>query len=79
MDCDQVGSIGTLTFLVWYNADSIVNIMSMSEVAHNRPLAIDTSVENAIWMHQDDRQILKFVECAGGYHTHHKHPNCRVS
>ena len=31
---------------------------------------MDTSVENAIWLHRDDRQILKFVECAGGLYAH---------
>ena len=32
-DCDQVGSIGASSFPIWYNADSIANILSMSEVA----------------------------------------------
>ena len=27
MDCDQVGSIGALSFHVWYNDDSIANIL----------------------------------------------------
>ena len=51
MDCDQVGSIGALLFLVWYKADSIINILSM-----------DTLVENAIWLHHGDGLVLKFVE-----------------
>ena len=41
MDCDQVGSIGALSFPVWYNADSIANILSMSEVAQDRQLIMD--------------------------------------
>ena len=48
MDCEQVGSISTLSFPVWYNADLIANILSMSEVAQDRCLTMDTSVENAI-------------------------------
>ena len=41
MDCDQVGSIGALSFPVWYNADSIANILSMSEVAQDWQLTMD--------------------------------------
>ena len=70
MDCEQVGSIGTLSFPVWFNADLIANILSMSEVAQDQRLTMDTSVENAIWLHHDDGQILKFVECAGGLYAH---------
>ena len=66
MDCKQVGTIGTLSFPVWYNADSIANILLMSEVAQDWQLTIDALVENAIWLHQYDGQILKFVECSGG-------------
>ena len=65
MDCEQVGSIGTLSFPVWYNADLIANILSMLEVAQDWRLTVDTLVENAIWF-----QILKFVECVGGLYTH---------
>ena len=42
----------------------------MSEVAQDRRLTMDTLVENAIWLHPDDGQILKFVECAGGLYAH---------
>ena len=70
--CDQVGHIGTLSSPVWYNGDLIANILSMSEVAQDRRLTMDTSVENAIWLHCDDGQILNFVECAGGLYAHDK-------
>ena len=70
MDCEQAGSIGTLSFPVWYKANSIANILSMSEVAQDWHLTMDTSVENAIWLHREDGQILKFVECAGGLYDH---------
>ena len=42
----------------------------MSENAQECRLTMDTSVENAIWLHHDDGQILKFVECAGGLYAH---------
>ena len=70
MECDQVGSISTLSFPVWYNADSIANILSISEVAQDRCLTMNALVESAIWMHHEDGQILKFVECAGGLYAH---------
>ena len=72
MDCNQVGYIGRLSFPVWYNSNSIANILSMSEVAQECHLTMDTSVENAIWLHCDDGRILKFVECAGGLYAHHR-------
>ena len=31
---------------------------------------MDTLVENAIWLHRGDGQVLKFVECAGGLYAH---------
>ena len=31
---------------------------------------MDTLVENAIWLHRGDGQVLKFVECAGGFYAH---------
>ena len=70
MDCKQVGSISTLSFPVWYNANSIANILLMSEVVQDWRLTMDTLVENAIWVYHDDGQILKFVECAGGLYAH---------
>ena len=42
----------------------------MSEVAQERRLTMDILVENAIWLHRGDRQVLKFVECAGGLYAH---------
>ena len=48
MDCEQVGTNGTLSFPVWYNPDSIANILSMLEVAQDWQLTMDTSAENAI-------------------------------
>ena len=58
MDCEQVRSNGTLSFPVWYNADLITNILSMSEVAQDWRLTMDTSAENAIWLHRDDGHFL---------------------
>ena len=80
MDCEQVGNIGTLSFPVWYNADSIANILLMSEVSQDWCLNMDTLVENAIWLHRDDGQILKFVECAGGLYAHDRtNPNHKIT
>ena len=42
----------------------------MSEVAQEQQLTMDTSVENAIWLHRGDGHVLKFVECAGGLYAH---------
>ena len=44
----------------------------MSEVSQDQHLTMDTSVENAIWLHHDDGQILKFVERADGLYAHHR-------
>ena len=60
MDCDQVGSIDALSFPVWYNTNSIANILSMSEVAQEQRLMMYTLVENAIWLHCGDGQVFFF-------------------
>ena len=48
----------------------ISNILSLLGVAQDCHLTMDTSVENAIWLHRDDGQILKCVECAGVLYAH---------
>ena len=45
----------------------------MLEVTQDWRLTMDTSVENAIWVHRDDRHILKFVEYAGGFYIEYAH------
>ena len=70
MDCDQVGHIDKFSFPVWYNCDSIANILSMLEVAQERRLTVNTYVENAIWLHCDNGRIIKFMESAGGLYAH---------
>ena len=70
MDCEQVSSIGTLSFPILYNANLIAKILSMLKVAQDWPLTMDTLVEHDIWVHRDGGHILKFVECAGGLYAH---------
>ena len=58
LDCDQVGHIGKLSFPVWYNGNSIANILSILKVSQDQCLTLDTSMENSFWLHCDDGQIL---------------------
>ena len=42
----------------------------MLEGAKEHCLTMATSMEKAIWLHCNDGQVLKFVECAGGLYAH---------
>ena len=71
----QEASLKALPLKVHYNADSLANILSLSDVA-NLPgalLTMDTEIERAIILHFNDRE-LKFQECSEGiYYWDSKH------
>jgi hypothetical protein len=45
---------------VWFNPDSLANILSMAEVRKVCRITMDTSVEPAMFVHQRDGSIMKF-------------------
>jgi hypothetical protein len=52
--------------VVWYNSESIANILSLSEVRRVCRVTMDTSVEAAILIHGKDGSTMKFVEHEDG-------------
>jgi hypothetical protein len=55
----QVGTVKNFGD-VWYNADSLANILSMAAVRKVCRITMDTSVEAAMNVHRKDGSIMKF-------------------
>ena len=53
-------------FKVWYNSESMLNILSFKDVRKRFRITVDTSVENAICVHMDDGKVMKFNEVESG-------------
>jgi len=51
---------------VWYNPDSLANILSLAAVCKLRCITMDTSVEAALCVHHSDGLIMKFIEYGSG-------------
>ncbi len=51
---------------VWFNPDSLANILSMAEVRKVCRITMDTSVEPAMSVHRRDGSIMKFNEYKSG-------------
>jgi hypothetical protein len=51
---------------VWFNKNSLANILSMAEVRNVCRITMDTSVEPAMNVHKMDGTIMKLVEFVSG-------------
>jgi hypothetical protein len=51
---------------VWFNTDSLANILSMAAVRKVCRITMDTSVEAAVNVHRKDGTIMKFKEYKSG-------------
>jgi hypothetical protein len=51
---------------VWYNTQSLANILSMAEVRKRNRITMDTDVEPAFLVHRHDRSIMRFIEYRTG-------------
>jgi hypothetical protein len=58
LDSDQKGRFGD--FSVWFNPQSLANILSLSQVAEKFRVTLDTLVENAFHVHISEGHTLKF-------------------
>jgi hypothetical protein len=58
---------------VWYNKDSIANILSLAEVRKVCRVTMDSSNEPSINVHRFDGSIMKFVEHESGLYVY----NCK--
>lgn len=52
-------------FQVWYNRNSMVNILTWADVRKHFRITADTAEENAIHVHVDDGKIIKFEKRSG--------------
>jgi hypothetical protein len=55
---------------VWFNSESIANILSLAEVRKVCRITMDTSCESAINVHRLDGSIMKFVEHDSGLYVY---------
>jgi hypothetical protein len=55
---------------VWFNADSIANILSLADVRKVCRVTLDTSTEPALCVHRFDGTIMKFIEHASGLYVY---------
>jgi hypothetical protein len=60
---------------VWYNKNSIANIMLLSEVRKVCTVTMDTSKEPAINVHRKDGFIMSFVEFPSDHYVCHGNSN----
>ena len=51
---------------VWYNPNSLANILSLAEVRKRCRVTMDTAIEPAICVHRPNGSIMKFVEFTTG-------------
>jgi hypothetical protein len=61
----QVGTVRNFGN-VWFNPDSLANILSMAAVRKVCRITMDTSVEAAMHVHRKDGTIMKFAEYTSG-------------
>ena len=56
--------VGDLTNFgtVWYNPDSLANILSLAQVRQQCRITMDTAVEPALVVHHTDGSCMKFIE-----------------
>jgi Zinc knuckle len=55
---------------VWYNPDSIANILSLSEVRKHCKVTMDTSIEPALLVHRKDGSTMVFREHQDGLYVY---------
>jgi hypothetical protein len=72
--------MGTVTNFgdVWFNEDSLANILSMAAVRKVCRITMDTSIEAAMHVHQKDGTVMTFKEYKSGpyyYNTAPKQSN----
>jgi hypothetical protein len=55
---------------VWYNPNSLANILSLAEVRKNNRVTMDTAVEPALCVHLANGSVMKFTEYSTGLYFH---------
>jgi len=68
-DSQMIGDFANLG-PVWFNEDSIANILSMSAVRKVCRITMDTSIEPAMLVHRRDGTIMRFKEMESGLYVY---------
>jgi Reverse transcriptase (RNA-dependent DNA polymerase)/Zinc knuckle len=68
-DSTMIGDFPNLG-AVWYNPDSIANILSLADVRKICRISMDSSVEPVINVHRLDGSLMKFVEHESGLYVY---------
>ena len=55
---------------VWFNKESITNILSFALIAHMHRITHDNDLDDAFKIHKNDGSIIKFSHCGDGSHHH---------
>ena len=64
---NKSGNLSSLPDIeVYYNPDSIANLLSMAYITENYRVTMDSAVENSIVVHVGNGNDLKFLMCARG-------------
>jgi len=71
----EVQNFGT----VWYNPDSLANILSLAEVRCKYRVTMDSALEPSMCVHWSDGTIMKFIEYASGLYYHDTAANIKPS
>jgi hypothetical protein len=68
LDSQSSSLVGTVKNFdeVWFNPESFANILLMAEVSKVCRITMDTSVENAVHVHQASGTLMKFQEYKSG-------------
>jgi len=77
-DSYQVGEFPNLG-TVWYNPNSIANILSMKEVRKVCRVTMDTSIEPTLCVHRLDGTIMKFEEQESGLYVFKPNSNASIN
>ena len=67
-DSNMIGEFPNLGD-VWYNRESIANILSLAEVRKVCRVTMDTTTEPAMFVHRLDGSLMKFVEHPSGLYV----------
>ena len=65
---NRVGTFSLLPFQVYFDEQSMENILSLKDVSSHFRVTMDTMVEHSMNMHVSDHHVLKFKQCGEGLH-----------
>ena len=66
IDYTQEGDLSMFPFTVYYNPDSIANILSLKDVANSFRVTMDSASGKEMIVHCPDQTTLHFKECGDG-------------